>query len=159
MLRSRHALALEHLGRVDEAVADYRRCVESGTSARIVHTALTALVRILSQTGRIDEAKSWVARMSDLEPADTPAERRLEARIDLIVTLSRASSPDLAEAFLDTILETSPVGVRERLRFLKPGLGLARHSDESALAKLPQEEQRIARDIAARLSRDRPQAE
>ena len=106
-----------------------------------------------SQEGRIDEAKGWMARIDELEPEGTPAEQRLEARINIIVTLARTCSLDAATALLDTLLNTAPSDLRERLAFLKPGLIFAQSGDESTLAKLPQEEQEMARRIAATVKR------
>lgn len=87
--------------------------------------------------------------MDELEPEGTPAEQRLEARIGIIVTVAQTCSLNVATALLDTLLNTAPSDLRERLAFLKPGLIFAQNSDESSLAKLPQEEQEMARRIAA----------
>ncbi len=102
-----------------------------------------------SKEGRIDEAKDWMARIDELEPEGTPAEQRLEARIGIILTVAQTCSLDAATALLDTLLNTAPSDLRERLAFLKPGLIFAQGGDESTLAKLPQEEQEMARRIAA----------
>jgi hypothetical protein len=42
--------------------------------------------------------------------------------------------------------------VYARLQFFKPGLELAKTNDESVLAKLPEDERKIAREIAQSLA-------
>jgi DNA polymerase III delta prime subunit len=102
-----------------------------------------------NKESKTDEAKNWIARIDELEPEGTPLEQRLEARIGTVVTVARTCSLDTATALLDTLLNTAPSDLRERLAFLKPGLIFAQSGDESTLAKLPQEEQEMARRIAA----------
>ncbi len=137
------------LGDREGEIIDYTKSAESQANFRVVHQGLRSLIQLLCQQGRIDESNRWMARMDELEPEGTPAEQRLEARIGIIVTVAQTCSLNVATALLDTLLNTAPSDLRERLAFLKPGLIFAQNSDESSLAKLPQEEQEMARRIAA----------
>ena len=56
-----------------------------------------------------------------------------------------------SKAKLVALLEADPEELRARLQFLKPGLELAKTHDESVLANLPEDERKIAREIARSL--------
>jgi hypothetical protein len=70
----------------------------------------------------------------------------------MIRAASAVASLEDASRLVDALLETDPEELRDRLRFLKPGLELAKTNDESVLAKLPEVERKIAREIARSLA-------
>jgi hypothetical protein len=70
----------------------------------------------------------------------------------MIRAASAVASLEDVSRVVDALLETDPEEIRDRLRFLKPGLELARTNDESVLAKLPEEERKIAKEIARSLA-------
>ena len=69
----------------------------------------------------------------------------------MIRAASGVASLDDASRLVDALLETDPEELRVRLQFLKPGLELARTHDESVLASLPEDERKIAKEIARSL--------
>ena len=101
---------------------------------------------------RIDEALAWVRRLHELEPCEVPLETQLEARLDIIRAAAKVTSLEDVSRLVDALLETDPEELRARLQFLKPGLELARTNDESVLANLPEDERKMAREIARSLA-------
>jgi hypothetical protein len=77
---------------------------------------------------------------------------RLQARLDMIRAACTVASLEDVSRLADALLETDPEEIRVLLLFLKPGLELARTNDESVLAKLPEEERKIAKEIARSLA-------
>jgi tetratricopeptide (TPR) repeat protein len=143
-------VAHERMGKPEEALGDYTLCAQGGNLA-YVHKGLQNIVRLLLAEKRIDEALAWVRRFHELEPRETSLETRLEARLDMIRVAARVASLDGLSRLVDTLLEADPEELRARLQFLKPGLELARTHDESVLANLPEDERKIAREIARSL--------
>jgi tetratricopeptide (TPR) repeat protein len=141
----------EQLGSTEEALVDYGRCAESGI-LRYVHNGLQSAVRLLLAKKRGDEALVWVRRLHELEPSDVPLETRLEARLDVIRAASKIALLEDVSRLVDALLDSDPEELRERLQFLKPGLELARTKDESVLANLPEDERKMAREIARTLA-------
>jgi len=148
---SRRGEAHEKLGHPEEALSDYAQCAQSGTPP-FVHYGLRSIVRLLLFEKRAGEALAWVRRFHELEPAEVSLNTRLQARVSMLVAASTVASPEDASRLLDALLKTDPEEIRVPLLFLIPGLQLARTNDESVLAKLPEEERKIAREIARSLA-------
>lgn len=108
-------------------------------------------INVAGKSNRADEAARWMARLAELEPEDTPAETRLEARIRIVVDAARAHSFDLASGLLEAAVKSDGSELASKLRFLAPALQFAQTGDESALTKLPDEERQMAKRIAAEL--------
>jgi hypothetical protein len=70
----------------------------------------------------------------------------------MIRAASGVASLDDTSRLVDALLESDPEELRARLQFLKPGLELAKTHDESVLANLPEDERKIAREIARSLA-------
>ncbi len=149
-------MAHVELGNLKQALADCAKSSQSGTMP-FVHQGLRSTVILLLSDERVIEALTWVRRLHELEPSDVPLETRLEARLDIIRAASQVASLDDTSRLVDALLEADPEELRARLRFLKPGLELARTNDESVLAKLPEEERKMAREIARSLAKAAPQ--
>ena len=153
----------ERMGKPEEAFADYARCAQSGLLP-FLHKCLQSTIGLLLSEKMVDEALAWVRRFHDFEPREASLDIRLEARLDMIRAASRVVSLDDTSRLIDALLEADPEEIRSRLQFLKPGLELAKIHDESVLAKLPEDERKIAREIArsleasARQSADPPTA-
>jgi tetratricopeptide (TPR) repeat protein len=143
--------AHEKLGKTEEALADHAQCARSGLLP-FVHYGLQSTVRLLLSGKRADEALAWVRRFHELEPPELSLDTRLQTRLDTIRVASAVASLEDASQLVDALLETDPEELRVRLKFLKPGLELARTNDESVLAKLPEEERKMAREIARSLA-------
>jgi len=141
----------EGMGKPEEALADYALCAQSGILP-YVHKGLQATARLLLLEKRVDEALGWVRRFHELEPREAALNTRLEARLDMIRAASGVASLDDASRLVDALLEADPEELRARLQFLKPGLELAKTHDESVLANLPEDERKIAREIARSLA-------
>jgi DNA-binding transcriptional ArsR family regulator len=128
-----------------ESMGDLRRefdtCLSSG------ETGLTEESRRNTEPG-IDD---WMNRLCELELDGIQVEQRLEGRIEIVAAVARKCSLDAASRVLDTLLETETPEIRERIEFLRPALDFARTGEESVLARLPQEEQEIARRIAEKM--------
>jgi hypothetical protein len=139
------------MGKLEDALSDFTRCSQSG-SLPYAHIGLRSAVRLLLVNERVDEALGWVRRFHELEPPDASLDTRLEARLDMIRIASRVASLEHTRRLVDALLETDPEELRARLRFLKPGLELARTNDESVLANLPEDERKMAREIARTLA-------
>jgi tetratricopeptide (TPR) repeat protein len=144
-------VALDELGRSKEALENYALCAQSGIMP-FVHKGLQSTVVLLLWEERADEALGWVRRLHELEPREGSLETRLEARLDMIRAASAVASLEDASRLVDALLETDPEELRARLQFLKPGLELAKTKDESVLADLPEDERKIAREIARSLA-------
>jgi hypothetical protein len=144
-------MAHAQLANIEEALADYARCAQSGVMP-FVHRGLKSAVRLLLSEKRVDEALGWVRRFHELEPREASLDSRLEARLDTIRAASGVASLEDASRLVDALLEADPEELRARLQFLKPGLELAKTHDESVLAKLPEDERKIAREIARSLA-------
>jgi tetratricopeptide (TPR) repeat protein len=144
-------MAHEKLGKPQEALADYARCAQSGILP-YVHKGLQSTLRLLLSEKRVDEALAWARRFHELEPHQASLDTKLEARLDMIRAASRVASLDDTSRLVDALLEADPEELRARLQFLKPGLELAKTHDESVLAKLPEDERKIAREIARSLA-------
>jgi tetratricopeptide (TPR) repeat protein len=144
-------VAAERMGKTEEALADYARCAQSG-NLPYAHIGLRSTVRLLLSEKSVDEALGWVRRFHGLEPHEASLETRLEARLDMIRAASGVASLDDTSRLVDALLESDPEELRARLQFLKPGLELAKTHDESVLANLPEDERKIAREIARSLA-------
>jgi tetratricopeptide (TPR) repeat protein len=144
-------MAHAQLANIEEALADYARCAQSGVMP-FVHRGLKSAVRLLLSEKRVDEALGWVRRFHELEPREASLDSRLEARLDTIRAASGVASLEDASRLVDALLEADPEELRARLQFLKPGLELAKTNDESILANLPEDERKIAREIARSLA-------
>jgi tetratricopeptide (TPR) repeat protein len=144
-------MAHEKTGKPEEALLDYARCARSGI-LRYIHIGLQSMVRLLLSGKRVDEALGWVRRFHELEPQEAPLDARLQARLAMIVVAARAASLENASHLVKALLESDPEELRARLQFLKPGLELAKTHDESVLANLPEDERKIAREIARSLA-------
>ena len=81
--------------------------------------------------------------------AETPIERRLEARMKAILNAGRSHGPEAAEALLTAALRGGPEDIRAHLEFLSPAIQYAKTGDEQALARLPEPERDAAKKIAA----------
>jgi tetratricopeptide (TPR) repeat protein len=143
--------AREELGDVDGAINDYGSCIESGAHLAVVYDAVARLLTLLSAQNQTDAAAKWIARIGEIETEETSVEEQLEARLRIASEVARKCSADSAVSLLDTILDAADPPLRSRLMFLKPALEFARAGDESVLAKLPAEEQEIARRIAGEI--------
>ena len=141
----------ERIGKPQEALMDYALCAQSAI-APFVHYGLRFTVRLLVSEKRTDEALAWVRRFHELEPPEVSSDTRLEARLDVVRAAAEVASLEDVGRVVDALLESDPEELRVRLRFLRPGLELARTNDESVLAKLPEEERKIAREIARSLA-------
>jgi len=135
------------VGNLEEGLADCDLCARSGMLP-FVHDGLRVAVTVLLSLGRTDEALAWVRQFHELEPVDVALQTRLEARLEMIRMASGVASLEDVGRLVDALLESDPEELRSRLQFVKPGLELARTNDESVLAKLPEDERRIARQIA-----------
>jgi tetratricopeptide (TPR) repeat protein len=140
-------LTLAQLGRIEEALADCAQCAQSGSSP-FVHKALQLTVLLHLTERRVEEALGWIRRFHELDPREASLDTRLQARVDMILAAVEDALIDDASRLVDALLETDPEELRARLQFLKPGLELARTHDESVLASLPEDERKIAREIA-----------
>ena len=140
--------ARERLGDVEGAIDDYSSCIESGAHLAVVYDALARLLILLYAENEIDAAAKWIARIGEIETEETSVEQQLEARIRIVSDVAHQCSLDSAASLLDTILDSADPALRSRLMFLKPALDFASVGEESVLAKLPAEEQEIARRIA-----------
>jgi tetratricopeptide (TPR) repeat protein len=143
-------VAHEKVRKPDEALVDYVRCAQSGILPYF-HKGLQSTVRLLLSEKRVDEALGWVRRFHELDPREASLDTKLEARLDMVRAASRVVSLDDTSRLVDALLEADPEELRARLQFLKPGLELARTHDESVLANLPEDERKIAREIARSL--------
>jgi tetratricopeptide (TPR) repeat protein len=142
-------LVLRRLNRLTEALARFEECLKLRGSADSVHRAFARLIHIHLESGRADEAARLMARLHEFEPADTPIEQRLEARIGAITTAGKEHTPETAALLLDAALKNDPEDIRVRLEFLAPAIQYARTGDEQALARLPERERDMAKQIAA----------
>ncbi|MGD1102571.1 MAG: AAA family ATPase [Terriglobia bacterium] len=150
-------MAHVELGNLKQALADCAKSSQSGMMP-FVHRGLRSIVILLLSDERVVEALTWVRRFHELEPSDVPLETRLEARLDMIRAASGVASLDDASRLVDVLLEADPEELRARLQFLKPGLELARTHDESVLANLPEDERKIAKEIARSLAESAPES-
>jgi len=144
-------MAHVQLGNLKQALADCAKSSQSGTMP-FVHQGVRSTVILLLSDERVIEALTWVRRLHELEPSDVPLQTRLEARLDMIRAASAVASLDDTSRLVDALLDADPEELRARLRFLKPGLELAKTNDESVLAKLPEDERKVAREIARSLA-------
>jgi tetratricopeptide (TPR) repeat protein len=144
-------MAHAQVGNLEEALAD---CAESAQSGKplYVHKALQVTVLLLLTLKRVDEALGWLRRFHELEPHEASLDARLQARLDVILAAAADVLIEDVSRLVDALLETDPEELRERLQFLKPGLELARTKDESVLASLPEDERKMAREIARTLA-------
>jgi len=139
------------MGKSEEALGDYILCAQSGILP-YVHKGLNSAVRLLLAQKRLDEALGWARRFHELEPPDASLDNRLEARLDMVRAASAVASLEEVGRLVDALLEADPEELRARLQFLKPGLELAKTNDESVLGNLPEDERKIAREIARSLT-------
>jgi tetratricopeptide (TPR) repeat protein len=144
-------LVHEALREPGNALADYVRCAQS-RAIPFVHDCIRAAVRLLFWEGRDHEAFECVRRLHELEPGELPLETRLMARLDIIRQAFEVASLEDVSRLVDALLESDPEELRARLQFLKPGLELAKTHDESVLADLPEDERKIAKEIAQSLA-------
>jgi tetratricopeptide (TPR) repeat protein len=142
-------LALVKLDRRMQAILDFEQCLKSKAKAETVHRAFVLLTGAFLQDDRLADAVNLVARLHEMEPAGTPVERRLEARITAIVNAARKHSLDAAATLLETAMRHDPEDIRDRLGFLRPAIEFARTGSEQVLANLPDRERDAAREIAA----------
>jgi tetratricopeptide (TPR) repeat protein len=141
--------ALTVLYRLPEAAARFEECLGLRASAESVHGAFDLLIRIHLGSGKLEDAARLIARLHEFEPAETPIEQRLEARIGAITTAGKEHTPETAALLLDAALKSGPEEIRVRMEFLAPAIQYARTGDEQALARLPERERDMAKQIAA----------
>jgi len=151
-------MARRRLGRAEEAIADLGKYIGSGAAREVLYAAVAGLAELTYATNRAGEARDWLARLGEFEPPDTPLDRHVEGRVEIVTELARARSLDAAAEALAVLLDAAEPELRARLDFMRPALELARSEDDAVLAKLPQEEQAIARRIAARLCESREES-
>jgi tetratricopeptide (TPR) repeat protein len=142
-------VALTMLRRLTEAVARFDECLGLRASAESVHGAFAELLRAHLEGGRAEDAARLIERLHEFEPADTPIEQRLEARIGAIMTAGKEHTPETAALLLDAALKSDPEDIRARLEFLAPAIRYAKTGDEQALSRLPERERDMAKQIAA----------
>jgi tetratricopeptide (TPR) repeat protein len=143
------AVAFAVLHRNAEAVARCEQCLALRATVDLVHRAFAQLIRLHLLGERPDEAARSMSRLHQWEPEDTPIERRLEVRTEVIVTAARDHTPETAGSLLKALLESDPEDVRARMAFLVPALEYASTGNEQALSGLPDRERDAARQIAA----------
>lgn len=141
--------ALSILQRPAEAVARLEECLALRADAESVFRAFGWLVRAHLREEKPEDAIRIVARLSEFEPADTPVEQRIEARIDALVSAAKEHGLDVAARLLDAALHSGPEDIRARMAFLAPAVDYARTGDEKSLARLPERERDAAKQIAA----------
>jgi hypothetical protein len=142
-------VTLTKLHKPTEAVARLEECLGLRGSAESVHGAFAQLIRTHLESGRAEDAARLMARLHEFEPAETPIEQRLEARIGAIATAWKEHTPETAALLLDAALKSDPEDIRVRMEFLAPAIQYARTGDEQALARLPERERDMAKQIAA----------
>jgi tetratricopeptide (TPR) repeat protein len=141
--------ALAMLDMSTEAVACFEQCLELKADAESVHAAFARLIFTHLRGVRPEEAARCMSGLHEYEPAETPLERRLEVRINTIVTAAKDHTPETAALLLDAALKSDPEEIRARLEFLAPAIQYAQTGDEKALSPLPEHERDAAREIAA----------
>jgi hypothetical protein len=142
-------VALTKLHRLTEAVARFEECLELRASVELLHGAFAWLIHTHLESGRAEDAARLMARLHEFEPAETPIEKRLEARILAIMTAGKEHTPETAALLLDAALKSDPEDIRVRMEFLAPAIQYARIGDEQALSRLPERERDMAKQIAA----------
>lgn len=131
-------------------IADYTAVLELATApTEQVAKAFVLLTGKLLQDDRLQDAANLMAKLHEIEPAETPLARRLETRISVIVSSARKHSLDAAATLLASAMMHDPDEIRDRLGFLRPAIEFARTGREQALANLPDRERDAAREIAA----------
>ncbi|WP_341889066.1 serine/threonine-protein kinase [Variovorax sp. YR752] len=157
------ALALERIGRFDDALAAYAETLRVSEAVKHAHGAqygLVGMASVLLALGRIAEAEQALARAEALEGADDPRQpahiRGVWVRAGIALQRDRAAE---AHAALERQLAqlrasgTSPAYVGQALRTrAEAALALARH--EEALA-----DAREALAIAQRLQGGKPHSD
>jgi tetratricopeptide (TPR) repeat protein len=141
--------ALTNLHRLTEAVARFEECLELRASVESVHRAFAELIRTHLEGGRAEDAARLMAQLHEFEPAETTIEKRLEARIGAITAGGQEHTPEKAGLLLGAALKSDPEDIRVRMEFLAPAIQYARIGDEQALARLPERERDMAKQIAA----------
>jgi hypothetical protein len=136
---------------MEQALADYSYAALSG-AVSYVYLGIRSVVRVLLAQKKVGEALGWVERIHQIEPRDVPFEKRLEERLDMIRAAATVASLEQLSNLVDALLETDPEELRARLQFLKPGLELVRTNGQSVLANLPEDERKMAREIARTLA-------
>ncbi|MEA1927290.1 MAG: tetratricopeptide repeat protein [Candidatus Auribacterota bacterium] len=143
----------QNLGDMEGAVEDFTKCAESGVSGILLYDTLEMLITIAYKEHHPADVKFWVNRVKELEPPDTPMEIKLAGRVKIVRTIARECSPDAATEILGMFLSAdNEPELTRRLEFMTPALKYAKTKDESVLAKLSQEEQKIAKRIASRIN-------
>ena len=142
-------VALMMLHRPTEAVARFEECLALRGSAESVHGAFARLMHTHMESGRTQDAMRLMAQLHEFEPAETPIEKCLEARIDAITTAGKEHTPETAALLLDAALKNDPEDIRVRMEFLAPAIQYARTGDEQTLSRLPERERDMAKQIAA----------
>jgi hypothetical protein len=142
-------MALIALGREAEGLARLERVLKLRASGDSVHAAFASLMAAHLMSNQAEQAAPWIARLHEFEPADTPIERRLEARINAILNAGHHHGPEAAELLLDAALRSGPEDIRARLEFFSPAIQYAKTGDEQSLAHLPEPEREVAKRIAA----------
>jgi chloride channel protein, CIC family len=157
------ALALVKAGHPDEAaiyLSDLLRSDPTNAEANL------GMARVAAQGGRIDEAVKYYHHAIDgAWPANTAADRRVQARLELIQTLGKAGRRQQAQAELLSIPAVGPGGlsVKKQVALLSLEHGLAREAanlfrdliehdaqDQQAWAGLGEAEYALADYAAAR---------
>ncbi len=144
-------VALSNLRRGPEAIANFQQCLESRDADQFLE-AFVHLSRALVREGRPEEAAKSMAGLHRTEPAGTPTDKRVAARLAAIVDAGTAGSLDTASDLLDAAMTNDPEEVRSLLAFLKPALEFAKSGNERDLAGLPDRERDAARQIASSLT-------
>lgn len=147
MLGSGVALAMLH--RPTEAVVRFEECLELRASAELVHGAFAQLIQVHLGSGKAEDGARLMARLHEFEPAETPIEKRLEARILATLAAGKEHTPETAALLLDAALKSDPEDIRVHMEFLAPAIEYARTGDEQALSRLPERERDMAKQIAA----------
>jgi tetratricopeptide (TPR) repeat protein len=142
-------IALAGMGRLGEAAARFEECLGLRASAESVHEAFGQLIQVHLRSGKSKDAARLMARLHEFEPAETPIEKRLEARIAAITNAGKEHTPETAALLLEAALKNDPEDIRVRMEFLAPAIQYARTGAEHALSRLPERERDMAKQIAA----------
>lgn len=138
-------------GNTAKAVPHFAISAERVGHPEIMYDAVASLACLAQSGGKTDEIEYWLGRLKQLEPADIRLAERIEGRISIIVELATRCSIDSALEALNVLSDAAEPAVRNGLTPIRAALEYVQTQDESVLAKLPQEEQEIAKHIAERI--------
>jgi hypothetical protein len=118
----------------------------------IAYETLEILIVIAHEEHHPADVKYWANRVNELEPPDTSMAIKLAGRVKIVSTIAQECSLNAATEILNTFLsKPDDPEVTRRLEFMKPALEYAQTPDESVIAKLSQEEQKVAKRIADKI--------